>query len=754
MRTLERLLLTSEPYIRPSEPNHLAPLDQASQHPIFPAASDCGSPEEFASAALLRPHPAAAPAPALPHDLERAVVYTWSLGSACQPERRRRLRIFEGVSTSLRMFSCELDALLSPSARAIARAMALDLRRRIEPQLSIADIHEDESHGVHLALLAAILDALAWPDISLLKCLVRGFPIVGMIPDSHVWRPLERPASKPFPEFAATNAAWVLACRQRVLAAARRDPEMAQACWARTVEESHSGLIHGPFHINDLNQRPGTWEYAFGFGKWRPMPRFAISQKDKWRCIDDAAASGHNDDGMCTVETICCDRPDSPLRIGLRFHELGPPPDDAAAATPQLGGGTDDMFAAYRRIPSLQPAYAVVMVARPSPAPSGDWECTVWCVPGHNFGLASAVLNWNRLPAPLCAFSRRFFGVPVTFYYDDEQVTEPSFALGSGQEVHVLFHEELGLHFSADKHKPWSASMVYCGVQTDWRHAVSRGVVTVGPTDSRREKAAGIIDDILRRGSLSTAEASSLYGKLRFCLCPIFGRVGLAALAVLKLRQHGEIGASCAEGPLCDGLEALRLVVRLLPSFSAPVRADPRPPIIVFSDASWEPGHSWLGLVVFHPDHGCFWAGMETPEWLLSVFARHRARHTYIGQLEAVAALAVYLTFPASFFHGRLVTHYVDNQGALYSFVKGRCADADINRVVFLAGLVCQRLHCRVWYDYVPSKANVADLPTRLCPEALLRLQRLGQRVVMTLPPASFLRCFWRDLLPLFASNL
>jgi hypothetical protein len=41
-----------------------------------------------------------------------------------------------------------------------------------------------------------------------------------------------------------------------------------------------------------------------------------------------------------------------------------------------------------------------------------------------------------------------------------------------------------------------------------------------------------------------------------------------------------------------------------------------------------------------------------------------------------------------------------------------------------------------VWYDYVPSAANIADLPTRLDAEALLRLERLGPRVPLLLPPA------------------
>lgn len=86
--------------------------------------------------------------------------------------------------------------------------------------------------------------------------------------------------------------------------------------------------------------------------------------------------------GTSTTETICCDRPDSPLRIGLRFLRLGAPPDTPYVPV-ELGGGTDDMFVAYLRIPTLRPcpAYAVVMVAQPPPDSGGVWACTTWCVP-------------------------------------------------------------------------------------------------------------------------------------------------------------------------------------------------------------------------------------------------------------------------------------------------------------------------------------------------------------------------------------
>lgn len=742
------MLLTRARYSRPTTKQSLAPFDQASQHPTFPSASQHGSPEEFIRDAVLKPHPAASPDLMLPYDLECAVQFVWRLGSQCAAERQRRMCIFQHVSASLRPLSRSIEELMSPSARAIARAMALDIGRRTIPSLALSDVGVDELHCIHYALLAAVLDALQWPDSDLLRCLVRGFPVVGSIPDSGVWRPVIRPAAMPFSAFAKTNASWVYACRQRVLAAARRDPDMARACWRRTLEESLTGLISGPFSISDLNQRPGVWEHAYGFGCWRPMPRFAITQKNKWRCIDDAAASGHNALGMSTSETICCDRPDSPLRIGLRFHQLGLPPDDPVHPI-QIGGGTDDMFAAYRRIPSLQPAYTAVMVAKPPSDASDAWECTVWCVPGHNFGLASAVLNWNRVPAPICAFSRLFFGVPVTFYYDDEQVTEPSFAAGSGQLVHNQLHESLGLHFSLDKHSPWSELTVYCGVLTDWRAASVHGYVTIGPTDSRRASAIALIDAVVAKGSLTSAEASSLYGKLRFCLCPVFGRIGVAPLSVLRSHQH-DCSPSVLDTQLLDCLASLRLVVQLLPPFRIPVQPDSRPPVVIFSDASWEADGSWLGFVVIHPELGGFWASAATPPWLLHIFELHRARKTYIGQLEAVAALTVYLSFPSDFFRGRLLSHYLDNQGALYSFIKGSSADIDINRIVFLTGLLTARMQCHVWYDYVSSCQNIADLPTRLTPAARLRLERLGSQVEMVLPTERCLACPWSQLCRLF----
>mmetsp|Transcript_31996 Transcript_31996/g.67069 ORF Transcript_31996/g.67069 Transcript_31996/m.67069 type:complete len:232 (+) Transcript_31996:327-1022(+) len=223
-------------------------------------------------------------------DLEAAISFVASLGAHVVAERSRREELLTSVALTLEPLSALISSHMSDAARDIAKAMALNIARRSTPAVSLAELDGAE-YTIHFALFGAILDALQWPDDRLVYKLVRGFASVGDVPDSGVWRLIERPASVSFPEFRASNAAWVSECRARVLAAARKSPQRAHACYKRTIEELESGLILGPFSVNDLNAKPGTWRFAFGFGRWRPLPRFAIWQGSKWRCIDDAAVS-------------------------------------------------------------------------------------------------------------------------------------------------------------------------------------------------------------------------------------------------------------------------------------------------------------------------------------------------------------------------------------------------------------------------------------------------------------------------------
>ncbi|KAL1528241.1 hypothetical protein AB1Y20_009599 [Prymnesium parvum] len=69
------------------------------------------------------------------------------------------------------------------------------------------------------------------------------------------------------------------------------DPDRAMACWQRSVEECSSGLILGPFTASQLNQPSSSGFPALGYGRWRPLPRFAIKQKDPLAQLSAQAAA-------------------------------------------------------------------------------------------------------------------------------------------------------------------------------------------------------------------------------------------------------------------------------------------------------------------------------------------------------------------------------------------------------------------------------------------------------------------------------
>ena len=174
---------------------------------------------------------------------------------------------------------------------------------------------------------------------------------------------------------------------------------------------------------------------------------------------------------------------------------------------------------------------------------------------------------------------------------------------------------------------------------------------------------------------------------------------------------------------------------------------------VVLTDASFATGHTWLGFLIMCPIRGGLWAGAATPAWLLRVLQTHKQRDTYIGQLESAVVssplLSVLDRFP-DILSDRPVMHYIDNQGSLYSVINGRSSDDDTNRLVFVSRLFYARARCDVWYDYVPSASNIADLPTRLDAAAFTRLEKVARRVPFRLIPEWCMSCPYARLASLF----
>ena len=108
----------------------------------------------------------------------------------------------------------------------------------------------------------------------------------------------------------------------------------------------------------------------------------------------------------------------------------------------------------------------------------------------------------------------------------------------------------------------------------------------------------------------------------------------------------------------------------------------------------------------------------------LLILARSHSRwfgvkKQYIGQLELLAAVAVYHTVAAhpqlkSQFQGAPVIHFIDNYAAAAGLTKGYSAATASSRVVHAFWALVGAMKCAPWISYIRSKGNIADIPSRM----------------------------------------
>ena len=146
-------------------------------------------------------------------------------------------------------------------------------------------------------------------------------------------------------------------------------------------------------------------------------------------------------------------------------------------------------------------------------------------------------------------------------------------------------------------------------------------------------------------------------------------------------------------------------------------------PVLIWSDAMYETGSgcaAGIGFVVFVP------RGARGGRWYYSAstvgaefMRRFMKRKQYIGQLEQLAAVAVYYTLAL---HPELrevlrdapVLHFIDNYAAAQSLCKGYASAIDSARIVHAMWSLVGVVGCCPWFSYIRTKGNVADIPSRL----------------------------------------
>jgi hypothetical protein len=239
---------------------------------------------------------------------------------------------------------------------------------------------------------------------------------------------------------------------------------------------------------------------------------------------------------------------------------------------------------------------------------------------------------------------------------------------------------------------------------------------------SKPERVAKILlqaEAALANGRLP--DVKSFLGKCEYLQSSAtMSRVGRAALGMLRTWAYSSPKRATDDYPLSElACEAILFLIALLSrlpprvfDFRHRAQADREPPIVLYTDAMGQGSFGRIGIVIYDPiDRESVWrhASAVVPPHIVAAL---RARDHYIMPYETVAPVVALMSRPTQF-AGRHVICFVDNTGALFGLGKGDCHDMDSARMIHVFHTMCAALNISVWFEYVPSGANCADLPSR-----------------------------------------
>ena len=381
----------------------------------------------------------------------------------------------------------------------------------------------------NVAWTAAVIDAMMWPDIDLPLRYVKGFDVVFDVPDSGVFRQEFDPAEISKKTFMEGNTKMVAQISDEIKRSATEGDAQAREgrkqCWIRTKEEIEEGLVFGPYSRARMDKK-------YKRGRWRCLGRSAILQKGKFRCIDNGKRNKANK-ATTMHERITCGRADFPVMVAREFAKRRAAAGVRKKPPMKMQHGTSDLRAAYRRVPTRQPQFTCVAVW------DDDAKKVAYCdVPGHNLGLKSAVVNFNRFPELAAVAARRLLWCVTEHYYDDNDSCEPSYAGTSGQDalIDLCGDDFFGFSFDPGKTESMEESNEYLGVVSDLSR-VHEGVLMMDVSSKRRKKIKALTTEILQERKLRSGMAASIFGKSRFMLSPCFGSLGKACLQPIMARE-------------------------------------------------------------------------------------------------------------------------------------------------------------------------------------------------------------------------
>jgi hypothetical protein len=205
----------------------------------------------------------------------------------------------------------------------------------------------------------------------------------------------------------------------------------------------------------------------------------------------------------------------------------------------------------------------------------------------------------------------------------------------------------------------------------------------------------------------------SLRGKLVFAEGHVLGRATALLMPGLVARAWGASRSSAVDASLASELRWMISHFRL----AAPrmlFASDPRPPVLIFTDAflDVDTDDAGIGGVLFDGSYAAYFSERVGSVHLQML--QHDTKQV-IAVMEALPVLIARLAWEARLLHRRAF-YFIDNDAARSALIKGHSSASTINLMLKRDALLAAATPSFPWYSRVPSAINIADEPSRLRP--------------------------------------
>ncbi|CAE7351602.1 NaCP60E, partial [Symbiodinium sp. CCMP2592] len=546
--------------------------------------------------------------------------------------------------------------------------------------------------GKKLLLLQEMMRAAGCEDVDLVSDICKGFKLSGWLPASGEFVPRSRRPKFSVETLGVLSKGLNKATLQKL--SRRQNSEIEESTWVETQKEIDAGWVW-------LEEGPVPEMVSIAM-------RFGIMQ-NKLRVIDDLSCCGLNAT-VGLLEKFCLHTIDK--LAAMMAHAF----DVVSGVMPECCGRTFDLTAAYKQFGVCAADRERLRIAVNRP---GHHKPSFLGVNALPFGGVGSVAAFLRISVALWKIGIVLFRLFWSAFFDDCSIVSAKSLESNAQWTVETLFDLLGFRFAKDgsKAEPFGVTFNMLGLSVDLS-CVKQRILRVGHTQKRKEELTEYIQTILQEGKIDSKAAERLRGRMVFFEGFTFGRVSNRAQRVVAKCVEKSAPQNLTED-LMWALTWLR--ERIAMSQPLVVERNLITTLIVFTDGACNPeeGTGGVGGVLVNASGTpCEFFGEAVPSDLMQQLLSISANPIF--ELELIPAL-ISLIIWADRLKGAQVVFYLDNDGARHSLIRTFGGSALANSVIESFLQLETTLQLKTWFARVPTACNIADNPSRLEFEPLLK---------------------------------